>query len=587
MPFPQSCTHPGNALAQMTTLSNFCPLFFFSPSSDNLPSASVRVKQEHDDNSPPPDAAPAPSSLMPSPLKKRRVTVSGSALHIDVRPNQDQSSASTPISPVVIGFSIPPDNMEQVRNMLSVKQKQKAIIEQRRGSLVTVNSPTTPAPVEPKQPSQQPTPRTSRRSPNTTLRRRPPSPIQQPQQSLPPPPISFARRRAAIMGGTKKPADIVIKPRDQHTRDQFQPTIQSAPPIPRAGQSPFYGPPPARPLHQMSIPRLPIIGLGSDNPRRVATNVPPTPTRLSMQLQQNQPTTHPLSNRSPPASVPIATTLVPPTPTSLHRPGYAGDKAAFLAPFDIFYDALNDSKQLKSWLGEQLQKSHSLMQTLAQQQERLHETVEAIVDRRVAGMKVEIAGLKRRVEELEEAMGHKSTVGRYTIQQTRRSSLEPLPKHINGTNSNSPETAYTFPPVPTSQDPSSSSSRGSRGQQPSNNDRHSAETGRASPVTFDTRRPTTVSMSMSSTRHEQPPGSGGGGSSMQNTPQMYRERDVATRPILSRQNSSSAAGVPIVVVNGEREREREWTPPPPTLSSRRAPGSRRNSVVVTGPGEGS
>ena len=561
---------------------------------------------------------------MPSPLKKRRVTVSGSALHIDVRPNQDQTSASTPISPVVIGFSIPPDNMEQVRNMLSVKQKQKAIIDQRRGSLVALNSPTTPAPVEvpqPKQqpPQQQPTPRTSRRSPNTTssaLRRnnisqRPPSP-QQAQQSLPPPPISFARRRAAIMGGAKKPADIVIKPRDQHTRDQFQPGIQSAPPIP---QSQFYGTPPGRPFNQMSIPRLPTIGLGVDNPRRVATNVPPTPTRLSMQLQQSQPisnaTMQPVSNRSPPASVPIATTLVPPTPTSLHRPGYAGDKAAFLAPFDVFYDALNDSKQLKSWLGDQLQKSHSLMQSLAQQQERMHETVEAIVDRRVSGMKVEIAGLKRRVEELEEAMGHRSAVGRYThqpMQQTRRSSLEPATKKINGTNSTSPETAYTFPPVP-SQDPSSSSSRGLRPEnsrpelsrrlsspgwghpQQSNNDRLPAETGRVSPLSFDTRRPTAVPMTMSSARHEL--SSGAGGSSLQGTPR-ERERDASSiaisstgRPLpppLSRQNS---AGVPMVVVSSERERDREGTPPPTPASSRRAPGSRRNSVVITGPGEGS
>ncbi|KIM43337.1 hypothetical protein M413DRAFT_401815 [Hebeloma cylindrosporum] len=537
---------------------------------------------------------------MPSPLKKRRVT----------------TSVSTPISPVVIGFSIPPDNMEQVRNMLNVKQQQKAIIEQRRGSVVALNSPTTgptPAPVEP---PQQPNPRPPRRSParrnNNIPSQRPPSPA---QPSLPPPPISFARRRAAIMGGAKKPADIVIKPRDQHTREQFQLSIQSAPPIPHAGQSPFYGAPPGRAFNQMSIPRLPTIGFSADNPRRVATNVPPTPTRLSMQLQQNQPisTTHiqPVSNRSPPASVPIATTLVPPTPTSLHRPGYAGDKAAFLAPFDVFYDALNDSKQLKSWLGDQLQKSHSLMQSLAQQQDRIHETVEAIVDRRVGGMKAEIAGLKRRVEELEEAMAHRSTVGRYT-QPTRVSSLEPatVPKKINGTSSTSPETAYTFPPAPTSsssQDPSSSSrnlrSESSRtdlsipgwGQQPSNSDRHSAETGRASPITFDARRPPTVPMT---TRHEQPPATSGSASSMP-----YRERDASTisisststarpppRPPLSRQNSNSAPGVPIVVVNGERERERERTPPPPTSSSsisRRAPGSRRNSVVMTGPGEGS
>jgi hypothetical protein len=225
-------------------------------------------------------------------------------------------------------------------------------------------------------------------------------------------------------------------------------------------------------------------------------------------------------------------------------------------------------------------------------------------------MKVEIAGLKRRVEELEEAMGHKSAVGPYThqpIQHTRRSSLEPATgvKKINGTNSTSPETAYTFPPTSSSQDPSSSSS--SRGLRPensrpqlsrrlsspgwgqqhqSNNDRHSAETGRVSPLPFDSRRPTAVPMTMSSTRHEL-------GSSLQSTPR-ERDRDPSSiamsstgRPLpppLSRQNS---AGVPIVVVSSERERERERTPPPTPSSSRRAPGSRRNSVVMTGSGEAS
>ena len=367
---------------------------------------------------------------MPS-SKKRRVTVSGpqpQPLRIDVRPNPEQP-ASTPISPVVMGFKVQRDNpnaMEQVRSMITVKQKQKALIEQRRGSVAGLMSPvanTPPTPVEERNISSKIPPppssnnRTSRRSPNTAtgVRRlnnnsqsqRVPSPQPSQQQtppthSLPPPPISFARRRAAQLGAKKKPADIVISPREAHTPDQFQPSIQSAPPIPQAaGQSQFY------PRFTMALPRLPPTVIGSgDHVRRITSNVPPTPTRLS--LQHNSSTASSLAPgplRSPTApSVPIASTLVPPTPTSLHRLGYSGEKSAFLAPFEVFYDALNDSKQLKTWLGEQLQKSHSLMQSLSQQQDRINDTVDNLVEKRIAGMKSEMAALRRRVEELEDSL---------------------------------------------------------------------------------------------------------------------------------------------------------------------------------------
>jgi hypothetical protein len=95
---------------------------------------------------------------------------------------------------------------------------------------------------------------------------------------------------------------------------------------------------------------------------------------------------------------------VPPTPSSLHHPGYSGDKAGFLAPFETFYNALNDSKELKKWLGEQLTKSNSLMQSLAQQQEKMNDLVETLVEAKVAGVRSDMAGLQRRVEELEEAL---------------------------------------------------------------------------------------------------------------------------------------------------------------------------------------
>ncbi|KAF7365318.1 hypothetical protein MVEN_00403800 [Mycena venus] len=106
----------------------------------------IRIKEEQEqdmlDDTPPPQqrmildqsGAPPPSSIQPSAAKKRRVTVSGGppALNTDVRSSADQ------LSPVVsVGFNIDnPSAIEQVRSMITVKQKQKALIEQRRGSVV-------------------------------------------------------------------------------------------------------------------------------------------------------------------------------------------------------------------------------------------------------------------------------------------------------------------------------------------------------------------------------------------------------------------------------------------------------------------
>ncbi|KAF5315399.1 hypothetical protein D9619_007317 [Psilocybe cf. subviscida] len=579
---------------QSQSLPSFAQAFSDSSLSNALPPImtrkraqdsddDVRVKQENHD--PDDDGAPAPSALMPPSPKKRRITVSGAAphpLHIDVASSTTASSkhhpGSTPISPVVMGFTIQGNNpgaIDTVRNMINVKQKQKALIEQRRGSVA--GQPMSPVPPGPHSPVDERPPQLSqnnssistsgstpraRRSPNNGPRRlnnssqRPPSPqmtpqhvhqTQQsshhhqaqhqgqqsqssqqqgqqqqpgpqqvpqqptppaPQHSLPPPPISFARRRAALLGGKKKPADIVISPRGSHSREQFQPSIQSAPPIPQGGsyatqqQHPY----PDRSVAaisrgnvpsvssfstmSMALPRLPSMTGGSE--RRVVGNVPPTPTRLSMlqqaaQQQQHAPQANPNNGggsssltlqpppmgpavsisggsnnrsppttRSPPASIPIATSLVPPTPTSLvHNtsssanagvhpgqpqllgPGTAGtgsgsgpqprtpglptipqtpimlarpggpysrmaptaaaaapsgsgtaseammgssEKAAFLAPFEVFYDALADARQLKNWLGEQLRDSRAALATFDR---RVDDKIAAVVDRRV------------------------------------------------------------------------------------------------------------------------------------------------------------------------------------------------------------
>ena len=234
---------------------------------------------------------------------------------------------------------------------------------------------------------------------------RPPSPTSliAPQQPLSiAARTSFARRRAAHMGPGKKPADLLINPRDSDTFDQ-RPVIQSAPPIPDGRQGIFY-----TDRAPITLPRIPSVMSSGDNVRRVAGNVPPTPTRLSLHPRQQPPPSTPqvgLTGRSPSAaSIPIATTLVPPTPSALHHPGYSGDKAAFISPFEMFYDALNDSKELKKWLSEQLQRSNLLMQSLAQQQEKIQDVVETLVDRKVASMQSDISGLQRRVAELEDAL---------------------------------------------------------------------------------------------------------------------------------------------------------------------------------------
>ena len=564
--------------------------------------------------------------------KKRRVTVSGpqpQPLRIDVRPNPEQP-ASTPISPVVMGFKVQRDNpnaMEQVRSMITVKQKQKALIEQRRGSVAGLMSPvanTPPTPVEERSKIPPPPPapssnnRTSRRSPNTGtgVRRlnnnsqpqRVPSPQPSQQQtppthSLPPPPISFARRRAAQLGVKKKPADILISPREAHTQDQFQPSIQSAPPIPQAGgQSQFY---PTR--FPMVLPRLPptVIG-GGDNARRITGNVPPTPTRLSLQHNSSTaPSIAPAPLRSPTApSVPIASTLVPPTPTSLHRLGYSGEKSAFLAPFEVFYDALNDSKQLKTWLGEQLQKSHSLMQSLSQQQDRINDTVDNLVEKRIAGMKSEMAALRRRVEELEDSLrtnnnGNKSQNGlscgaplapeSYSFPSIPAANSHDTPSRRRAENSGVPrrlsspgwgqERDREGRPLP-QQHASESDNLNSGSSAPYEANRLSATRLDPPRVQHNMQSPPQGYREYSNNNHNNHNGNHASGKQIVYPPTPTSghlhhpsSRNGGDGP-LGRQNSS----LPIVMISGESQRDHE------SGSGRRSRvGSRRNSIVMSGP----
>ncbi|KAJ7857727.1 hypothetical protein B0H14DRAFT_2507370 [Mycena olivaceomarginata] len=571
----------------------------------------IRIKEEQEQDmladSPPPQqrmildhtGAPPPSSTQPSAAKKRRTTVSGPpALNTDVRSSADQ------LSPVVsVGFNLDnPSAIEQVRSMITVKQKQKALIEQRRGSVVSspsISAGPTPAAlleerVAPAKPAasgrQRRSPNAGRRAANNGAQGRPPSPpapVVQPvagQNSLPPPPISFARRRAEQLGGKRKPADIIISPREAHTQEQFQPAIQSAPPIPQGGsQGSFYSG-----RFPMTLPRLPSVMGGGDTARRVPGLVPPTPTRLSMQRNSSAnaaPTlAHPAPGaaRSPPAaSVAIASTLVPPTPMSLHHPGYSGDKSAFLAPFEVFYDALNDSKQLKNWLGEQLQRSNTLIQNLTQQQEKLNETVEGMVERKLAPMRAEISGLYRRVDELEDALrlatGRRQSVDSGSLKAKGKQPLR------NGNNSLLASESYTFPPRPQQQQQQPDRTRGEPSRraspgwpQPHDRDRDTQstlESENGSPAPFDARR-----LSLSATRLDPPRPAFEARGSLQNVhspPQGFRDQHSSPSAHHTKIMNHPAERPALPRTSSHSDRERERSSP--------QQDSRRNSVAIPSP----
>ena len=309
----------------------------------------------------------------------------------------------------------------------------------------------------------------------------------QENHNLPPPPISFARRRAGQLGGGKnKPADLMISPRDQQFSHQLAPSIQSAPPVPHAQ---------SMDKHPMTLPRLPTAMNDSQNVQRVTSGrVPPTPTRLTMQRGPST-TLGSGAPRSPTASVPIATTLVPPTPTSLDRPGHV-EKSAFLAPFEMFYDSLSDSRQLKNWLSDQLQRSNSIISSLKQQQENMEEMIERIVERKTSRMQDEISTLHTRVEELEGALRlarSEEAMRRSSVDMSNGAKV--LGKYVNRNGippGPEPPAAYTFPPV----EPARQSDYGRKVSSPGWG--HDANRERSPPVNMDIdRRP-----SISSGRYE-------------------------------------------------------------------------------------
>lgn len=393
--------HPGRVKTEHDEPSNDSRSQSRQPRSHPAP-----PRQDPDSRSMPSSASSPPSQ--PSP-KKRRMTISGPSHPVDQvspNPNASDNQAASPHSVVSVSPMDRDDQsaVEQARSVLTAKRDQEALIEKRRESLggpLPSSSQTSVSPtvVKPLPGSS----RSSARSPNMSVARTgrvgesplgtnpvaPPSHSQQAdpsshpphQNSLPPPPISFASRRSFKLSSSlrKKPADIVISPRDANT----QPVIQSAP----AHQGGRFQP--------MALPSLPKVHQPPGS-RRIPGNVPPTPTRLT--LRSSLAASASLATAPPTASVPISTILVPQTPAVFSRTDSASQRSAFLAPFEAIYDVLRDAKESKTWLAEQLTK----VQTL---QTGFEAAVEAAVERRVGGLREEVARLQRRVDELECSRG--------------------------------------------------------------------------------------------------------------------------------------------------------------------------------------
>ncbi|KAH8824917.1 hypothetical protein DL96DRAFT_1467645 [Flagelloscypha sp. PMI_526] len=290
----------------------------------------------------------------------------------------------------------------------------------------------------------------------------------------------------------------------------------------------------------MALPRIPPIGPGvsvrSGQASHIPGRVPPTPTRFTVHASASNaphpppppPPSGPSSVRSPPhASVAISSLRPPPTPHSLTHATYTNEKSAFLAPFEMFYDALNDSKQLKSWLSDQLIKSQALTQSLQHQNDHIGELVENLVERKVGGMRREMAGLQRRVEELEGII-RTDTRNRSHSFSASSSSGAPPSRYGAGGSGAGPNESYAFPPIV---------DRRSAPQQQQPSSPPYARLSTDSPAPYETRR-----LSISAARLEGP-----------GTPR-DASGSIVLPPPLSRNRPSG--DVPTLSSTSERERER-------------------------------
>ena len=231
-----------------------------------------------------------------------------------------------------------------------------------------------------------------------------------------------------------KPADLLISPREM-INDPIPTSVMSAP----AHNTRF----------SMALPSLPPVMAGQTVPRVTSSVVPPTPTTLGgpRTAVPNLGSTNLTNRRSPNHQVPISSNLIPQTPSSLKF--NSSEKNAFLAPFEKFYDSMADSKQLKDWLSQQLQKSNMLVNAL-QKSDKLEEVVETMVEKRIAPMREEMYGLRRRVEELEHALRISSTQGSGPAPPSQPGSTGYAKGKGRGSEQSVAETteSYTFPPQP-------------------------------------------------------------------------------------------------------------------------------------------
>ncbi|KAI0026563.1 hypothetical protein K488DRAFT_92306 [Vararia minispora EC-137] len=156
----------------------------------------------------------------------------------------------------------------------------------------------------------------------------------------------------------------------------------------------------------MAVPTLPPL-VAQPVRRTQPSVVPPTPTRLRSAIAPSAAPASASTHLAVPSAqddrrgVPISATLAPRTPAALQapRPAAANDKDAFLAPFAAFYDTLRDAQELKAWLAATLQRAERAQAAADQADER--------IERRVAPMRDEIAALRRRVGELEDALARR------------------------------------------------------------------------------------------------------------------------------------------------------------------------------------
>jgi len=177
-----------------------------------------------------------------------------------------------------------------------------------------------------------------------------------------------------------------------------------------------------------------------------------------------------------------------------------GEKSAFLAPYEALYDTLNDSRQLKAWLSEQMQRSKVLIQTLTQQQDKLQDVVDSLVEKKVSGMRAEISGLHRRVDELEDALRVATSSRRPSLEGSNPSKSKGKQPVRNGLSGSTITEGYTFPPVLAIDRERPRSSESEHRVSPAGwADKEPLESDNGSPAPFESRR-----LSLSSSRLELP-----------------------------------------------------------------------------------